>query len=78
MGRALEVALSIPSPSVVVDDVAAIVDLEHGLEITVDDHVHGLRKCRPKVYLDAQVTLSNQVEATPVAGVGVKSKPKKV
>ena len=70
MGRALEVALSGPSPSVVVDDVAAFVDLEHGLEFTVDYHVHGLRKCYSKVYLDAQITLSNQVEATAVAAVG--------
>ena len=70
MGRALEVALSGPSPSVVVDDVAAFVDLEHGLEFAVDDHVHGLRKCCRKVYLNAQITLSNQVEATTVAAVG--------
>ena len=69
MGRALEVALSGQSPSVAVDDVAAFVDLEHGLEFAVDDHVHGLRKCRRKVYLDAEITLSNQVEATTVAGV---------
>ena len=70
MGRVLEVALSGPSPSVIVDDVAAFVDLEHGLEFAVDDHVHGLRKRRCKVYLDAEVTLSNQVEATTVAAVG--------
>ena len=70
MGRVLEVALSGPSPSVVVDDVAAFVDLEYGLEFAVDDHVHGLRKRRRKVYLDAEITLSNQVEATTVAGVG--------
>ena len=70
VGRALEVALSGPSPSVVVDDVAAFVDLEHGLEFAVDDHVHGLRKCCRKVYLDAQIALSNQVEATAVAAVG--------
>ena len=69
MGRVLEVALSGQSPSVSVDDVAAFVDLEHGLEFPVDDHVHGLRKCRRKVYLDAAITLSNQVEATAVAGV---------
>ena len=70
VGRVLEVALSGPSPSVVVDDVAAFIDLEHGLEFAVDDHVHGLHKCRRKVFLDAQITLSNQVEATAVAGVG--------
>ena len=70
MGRVLEVALSGPSPSVVVDDVAAFVDLEYGLEFTVDDHVHRLCKRRRKVYLDAEITLSNQVEATAIAGVG--------
>ena len=72
MGRALEDRASGPSPSVVVDDVATFVDLEHGLEFAVDDHVHGLRKCRRKEYLDAQITLSNQVEATTVAAVGCK------
>ena len=70
VGRVLEVALSGTSPSVVVDDVAAFVGIEHGLEFAVDDHVHGLCKCRRKVYLDAQITLSNQVEATAVASVG--------
>ena len=70
VGRALEVALSGPPPSVVVDDVAAFVDVEHSLQFAVDDHVHGLLKCRRKVYLDAQITLSNQVEATAVAAVG--------
>ena len=71
VGRALDVALSGQSPSVAVEDedVAAFVDLEHSLEFPVDDHVHGLRKCRRKVYLDAEITLSNQVEATTVAGV---------
>ena len=70
MGRVLEVALSGSSPSVGVYDVAAFVDLEYGLELAVDDHVHGLRKRRRKVYLDVEITLSNQVEATSVAGVG--------
>ena len=70
MGRTLEVALSGPSPSVGVDGVAPFVDLENGLEFTIDDHVHGLRKRCRKVYLDAEITLSNQVETTSVAGVG--------
>ena len=56
MGRALEVALSGPSPSVVVDDVAAFADLEHGHEFAVDEHVHGLRNCRRKVYFDSENT----------------------
>ena len=70
MGRVLEVALSGPSPSVVVDDVAAFVDLEHGLEFIVDYYVHGLSQCGCKVHLGAEITLSNQVEATAVAAVG--------
>ena len=70
VGRVLEFALSGPSPSVVVYYVAAFVDLEYGLEFAVDDHVHGLCKRRRKVYLDAGISLSNQVEATSVAGVG--------
>ena len=70
MGRVLEVALSGPSPSVVVDDVSAFVDLEYGLEFAVDDHIHGLRKRRRKVYLDAEIILSYQVEATAIAAVG--------
>ena len=53
----------------VVDDVAILVDLEHGLGFAVDDNVHGLRECRRKVYLDAQVTLLHQVEADAVARV---------
>ena len=67
--RALEVALSGQSPSVGVDDVAAFVDPEHGLEFAVDDHVHGLRKRRRKVYFYADITISNRVEATAVTGV---------
>ena len=56
--RVLEV---VSGSSPVVDDVATFVDLEHGLEFAVT--------CRRKVYLDAQITLSNQVEATAVATV---------
>ena len=57
------------SSSVVVDDVAILDDLEHGLGFVVDDHVHGLRECRVKVYIDAQITLLHQVEAAAVARV---------
>ena len=66
------------SPSVVVDDVATVVDLEHGLEFTVDDYVHGMFQCGCKVHLDAEITLSCQMKTTMVATVGVRSKPKKV
>ena len=48
-----EVVIYDRSPSVVVGDVAAFVDLEHGLEFTVDDYVHGLFQCGCKVHLDA-------------------------
>ena len=78
MGRALEVALSSQSPSVAGDDVAAFVDLEHGFEFAVDDHVHGLRKCRRKVYLDAEITFRTKWKQPPSQASGVKSKPKKV
>ena len=70
MGRMLEGAISCPSPSVVVDDVATFVYLEHGLEFTVGDHVHGLCQCGCKVNLDAEITFSNQVEAATVASIG--------
>ena len=62
----------------IVDDVATFVDLEHGLRFTVDDHVHGLREWRRKVYLDTQVTLLHQMEAATVARVRVRSNPKNV
>ena len=66
------------SPSVVVDDVATFVDLEHGLEFTVDDHVHGMFQCGCKVHLDAEITISCQMEQPPSQPSGVRSKPKKV
>ena len=45
------------SPSVVVDDFATFVDLEHGLEFAVDDYIHGQFKCGCKVYFDAEIPL---------------------
>ena len=75
MGRTLDVALSGPSPSVGIDDVAAF---ENRLEFAVDEHVHGLSKRCRKVYLDAEITLSNQMETTSVAGVGCKIETKEV
>ena len=53
MGPVPEVVIYGRSPSVVVDDVAAFVDFEHGIEFTVDDYVHGLFQCGCKVLLDA-------------------------
>ena len=73
-----EVVIYGRSPSVVVEDVAAFVDLEHGLEFSVDNYVHGLFQYGCKVNLDAEITLSCQMETTTVATVGVRSKPKKV
>ena len=70
MGRMLEGAISCPSPSVVVYDVAICVYLEHGLELIVDGHVHGLCQRGCKVNLDVEITFSNQVEAATVASVG--------
>ena len=66
------------SPSTVVYDAATFVDLEYGLEFAVDDYVHGLFQCGCKVHLDAEITLSSQMETITVATVWVISKPKKV
>ena len=73
-----EVVIYGRSPSVVVDDVATFVDLEHGFEFTVDDYVHGMFQCGCKVHLDAEITLFLSNENNNVATVGVRSKPKKV
>ena len=66
----IKVAISGSYPSVVVDDVATFVDLEHGLEFAVDNYVHCLFQCGCKVYLDAEITLLRQVEAATVATIG--------
>ena len=58
------------SPSVVVGYVATFVDLEHGLEFTVDDYVHGLLQCSRKVHINAEITHSCQMETATVATVG--------
>ena len=65
-----EVVIYGRSPSVVIDDVATFVDLEHGLEFTVDYYVHGMFQCGCKVNLDAEITLSCQMKTTTVATVG--------
>ena len=57
-----EVVIYSRSASVVVDDVATFVDLEHGLEFTVDYYFHGLFQCGCKVHLDAEITISCQME----------------
>ena len=65
-----EVVIHGRSSSVIVDGVATFADLEHGLEFTVDDYVHGLFQCGCKVNLDAEITLSCQMETSTVATVG--------
>ena len=70
MRKLLRYAASQSVSSVVVDDVATFVDLEHGLEFTVDDYVHGMFQCGCKVHLDAEITLSCQMKTTTVATVG--------
>ena len=63
VGPVPEVVIYGRSASVVVDDVATFVDLEHGLEFTVDYYyVHGLFQCGCKVHLDAEITLPCQME----------------
>ena len=57
-----EVVIYGRSASVVVDDVATFVDLENGLEFTVDYYIHGLFQFGCKVHLDAEITLSCQTE----------------
>ena len=61
-----------------VDDVAALVYFQHGLEIGVADGVHIGRQHITEMHLDAQVALLYQMEACTIALVGVRSKPKKV
>ena len=58
------------SISVVVDDVAALVDFEHGLELGVGDDVHSGRQRVTGIHLDAQVALLYWMEAGAIAFVG--------
>ena len=58
------------SISVVVDDVAVLVDFQHGLEFGVGDDVHGGPKCFSEMKFYAQVALLHQMEAGTVALVG--------
>ena len=63
------VAICRVSISVVVDDVAALVDFQHGLERGVDD-VHGVQQRGAEMQFYAQVALLYQMEAGTVALVG--------
>ena len=58
------------SISVVVDDVAALVYFQHGLEHGVGDGVHGFQQRVAEMQLYAQVALLYQMEAGAVALVG--------
>ena len=66
-----ELVIYYRSPSVVVDDDATFIDLEHNLEFTVDEYVHGLFQCGSKVHLDAEITFSYKMETATVATVGL-------
>ena len=58
------------SISVVVDDVAALVYFQHGLELGIDDDVHGVLQRVAELQFYAQVALLYQMEAGTVALVG--------
>ena len=58
------------SISVVVDDVAALVYFQHGLELGVGDDVHGVRQRVVEMQLYAQVAPLYQMEAGAFALVG--------
>ena len=58
------------SISVVVDDVAVLVDFQHGFEFGVGDDVHGGPKRFSEMKFYAQIALLHQMEAGTVALVG--------
>ena len=58
------------SISVVVDDVAALVYFQHGLELGVGDDVHGVLQRGTEMQLYAQVALLCQMEAGAIALIG--------
>ena len=67
---ATSLAICRVSTSVVVDDVAALVYFQHGLELGVGDDVHGVRQRVAEMQLYAQVTILYQMEAGAIALVG--------
>ena len=58
------------SISVVVDDVAALVDFQHGLEFGIGDNVHGGRQRVTEMQLYAKVAPLHQMEAGAISLVG--------
>ena len=57
------------SPSEILDDVPALVDLQHRFEFCVHDDVDGLLERCSEMHLDAQVALLYQMEARPITRV---------
>ena len=67
------------SISVVVDDVAVLVDLQHGLELGVGYDIHNGRQRVTEMQLYVQVAILYQMEAGTIALFeGQVKKPKKV
>ena len=58
------------SISVVVDYVAGLVYFQHGLELGVDDDVHGVQQRAVEMQFYAQVPLLDQIEARIGALIG--------
>ena len=69
--------LSVGCPSEVVDDVATLVDFQHGLELGVVDDFHNGRQSIAEMHLDAQVALLYQMEADVIARIGSQFKTEK-
>ena len=67
------------SISVVIDDVAVLVDLQHGLELGVGYDIHSGRQRVTEMQLYVQVAILYQMEAGTIALLeGQVKKPKKV
>ena len=49
-------------PSEVVDDVAILVDFQHGLELSIGEDVHSVRQRIVEMHLDVQVAVLYQME----------------
>ena len=64
---ASSVAICRVSISVVIDDVVALVDFQHGLELGVGDDIHSGRQRVTEMNLDAQVALLYQMETGAIA-----------
>ena len=74
---ASSLAIGRVSISVVVDDVAALVDFQHGPELGVDDGVHGVEQ-RVVESSMRRLPFCTRWKQGPSHWSGVRSKPKKV